>query len=212
MILIQKGKAPNSLVQYKYQFDASFNNLPSVVKNDIRTALLEEQGFLCAYCMKAINDKSMKIEHYQARTPDNELDYKNLLACCSGGEQFGDYSERTCDTYKEDKVLHIDPQNINHITTIRYRSSDGTILSSLEFGNELSDILNLNSVLLKTARKNIIDALDNTIGKKFGSKPCSKSYLQALLNKYSSRVNNHNTSFLGVYVWYLTKKIRQCRA
>lgn len=52
MILIKKKSEPHSLTIYKKTINASFDNQPSKVKEDLRKSLLEEQGYICAYCMK----------------------------------------------------------------------------------------------------------------------------------------------------------------
>lgn len=52
MILIKKNRIPSSLVEYKRTINASFDNLPREVKDRLRTSLLKEQGYICAYCMK----------------------------------------------------------------------------------------------------------------------------------------------------------------
>lgn len=82
MILIRKNRIPSSLVEYKRTDGASFDNLPKDVKDKLRTSLLKEQGYICAYCMKKLEDDSskVKIEHYVARNEENELEYGNLLA------------------------------------------------------------------------------------------------------------------------------------
>ena len=54
MILIKKKLEPHSLTEYKQTINASFDNLPSEIKDDIRKSLLKEQGYICAYCMKKI--------------------------------------------------------------------------------------------------------------------------------------------------------------
>lgn len=56
MILIQKGEAPNSLIQYRKATNAYFDGCN---KDDIRDRLLEEQGHLCAYCMCRIFKDTM---------------------------------------------------------------------------------------------------------------------------------------------------------
>ena len=80
MILIKKNRIPSSLVEYKRTINASFDNLPREVKDRLRTSLLKEQGYICAYCMKKLEDDSskVKIEHYVARNEENELEYN----CC----------------------------------------------------------------------------------------------------------------------------------
>ena len=62
--------------------------MPKEVKEKLRTSLLEEQGYICAYCMKKLEDdfSKVKIEHYIARNEENQLDYNNLLAVCKGNE------------------------------------------------------------------------------------------------------------------------------
>lgn len=61
MRYITKGREPSSLTQYKKQSGAYFDGTN---KEDIRQALLEEQGYLCAYCMCRISAENMKIEHW----------------------------------------------------------------------------------------------------------------------------------------------------
>jgi hypothetical protein len=73
MRFIQKNNEPQSLIAYKRiegesaRFDGltrqgGENGIGS--KTDIQLSLLEEQGHICAYCMKRINQNKMKIEHW----------------------------------------------------------------------------------------------------------------------------------------------------
>lgn len=81
MILIRKGDAPDSLIQYRKAANAYFDGCN---KDDIRDKLLKEQGHLCAYCMCRIYKDTMKIEHWypENRLTDQEcLDYSNMLGC-----------------------------------------------------------------------------------------------------------------------------------
>ena len=62
MIYIQKKSEPDLLLKYRYQMNARFDDMDSDVKKQLRDSLLKEQGHLCAYCMKRINDtKDIKI-------------------------------------------------------------------------------------------------------------------------------------------------------
>ena len=84
MISIKKGVEPDSLRYYRRTPGANFDGLD---KTELRERLLEEQGHLCAYCIQRITGKgAVKIEHYEKRTTENQLEYKNLLAVCSGNE------------------------------------------------------------------------------------------------------------------------------
>lgn len=66
MIWIQKKEEPPSLTQYKKQPFAYYDGYKN--KEELRQALLRDQGYLCAYCMRRIenNRESMKIEHWKA--------------------------------------------------------------------------------------------------------------------------------------------------
>lgn len=64
MIQIIKCKEPRSLTEYRMNKDATYNNLPTNVRQDIRECLLKEQGCLCAYCMRRISADNIKIGYY----------------------------------------------------------------------------------------------------------------------------------------------------
>jgi uncharacterized protein (TIGR02646 family) len=87
---IKKSSEPSDLRKWKRDTqrncseNLSYENLPGDVKNAVKTSLLKEQGYLCAYTMQrlqAVDD--CHIEHVQpqnaARTLD--LDYGNMAAC-----------------------------------------------------------------------------------------------------------------------------------
>ena len=73
MLYIKKGKEPPSLTAYKKENNAYFDGCN---KEDIRKNLLKEQGYLCAYCMRRIDQKHMKIEHWY---PENRLNDSERL-------------------------------------------------------------------------------------------------------------------------------------
>ncbi|QSV71285.1 MAG: TIGR02646 family protein [Aphanizomenon flos-aquae KM1D3_PB] len=52
----------------------------------LKKALLTEQGYICCYCMRRISEDNMEIEHWQPQSkyPELQINYKNLLASCSG--------------------------------------------------------------------------------------------------------------------------------
>lgn len=104
MLLIQKKEPPAELVKLKD--DAShrglkpkeaYRELHNPLKGQVVAQLMEEQGHLCAYCMRRIPDErvpskeiaDVSIEHWFARDPESGedrgqgLDYNNFLAVCS---------------------------------------------------------------------------------------------------------------------------------
>ena len=56
MIVIKRGKEPNSLLKFRKENpDADYeSDMPTNVLKDIREQMWEEQKCLCAYCMKKI--------------------------------------------------------------------------------------------------------------------------------------------------------------
>lgn len=88
MRAIRKGVEPASLTAHRQTPHGSYDNYPD--KAELRRALVGEQRGLCCYCMGRVRDDAtgMKIEHWrcQRRHRDRELDYRNLLAACTGGE------------------------------------------------------------------------------------------------------------------------------
>ena len=202
MILIKKKSEPHSLTIYKKTINASFDNQPSKVKEDLRKSLLEEQGYICAYCMKRIEESAdIKIEHYEARNSTNELSYKNLLAVCKGNK--GSSKERqTCDTKKGNRVLHINPQKVGDISTIFFTRNGEVKSTNLLFQKDLDEVLNLNDKFgnLISARKSALKALQKKIT------PMNKNQIEKLYNKLKSA--ERKIEYVGILLWYLKKKIK----
>ncbi len=86
---IEKAEEPASFTKWKEQGDenwdpgwAEFDGAP--IKQTVKQALLQEQGYLCCYCEIRVDEEHGHIEHIHARHshPDLELIYTNLLYCC----------------------------------------------------------------------------------------------------------------------------------
>ena len=84
---------PESLHKYRTTTpNPSYNSFGD--KEDIRNALLKEQGHLCAYCLNRISDEwnsdlrkiKTEIEHFKSQLnyPNLQLDYNNMLGVCNG--------------------------------------------------------------------------------------------------------------------------------
>lgn len=69
-------------------------------KAELRKKLLEEQGYLCIYCQKKLNKKSISIEHIRPKAIYGKLtyDYFNLAISCKD-------NSRTCDPKKNNRLL-----------------------------------------------------------------------------------------------------------
>lgn len=88
MKYINKEIEPRSLRHYRSN-DPNPTYEDYREKDDLRKALLAEQGDICCYCMQRIKIGKMKIEHWkpQSTIKSLQLDYKNLLGACLGGRR-----------------------------------------------------------------------------------------------------------------------------
>lgn len=138
MKYIQKDirNEPQSLKTYRSTPNATYDDCN---KADIRLALLKEQGFICAYCMKRISDKMDKrgnpitrIEHYTAQSTEESLrlNYLNMLGVCNGNE--GNPRRLLhCDQSRGNILLTINPCEARCETLVKFRP-DGEIYSDDE--------------------------------------------------------------------------------
>ena len=94
MKLIVKSKSSSlhhKLIAFKNDINGTYENIKKDLKEDLLMSLLKEQGYICAYCMKKINQDNSTIEHIIGQKykdgnidlgKENELKYENLLAVC----------------------------------------------------------------------------------------------------------------------------------
>ncbi|MCD8154626.1 MAG: TIGR02646 family protein [Clostridiales bacterium] len=210
MIYIEKGKEPDSLTQHRKKPYATYENCN---KEDIRDALLAEQGHLCAYCMRRIRKDRMKIEHW---FPEAELDepgrleYSNMLGCCEGHVEGGRHNDDTCDTHKRSDHITLIPTNRVHIDQIKYKQLSGEIYSEDEaFNKDLNETLNLNcsKQFLKENRRAALNAVKNKICR-MSQGTVSRRQLEKLLMQYrKADENGMKEEYAGIVIWYLKKKL-----
>lgn len=95
--IYKQGNEPNSLMERRLD-DAPFGwgeiDADPDLKAEIKEALLDEQGDLCAYTGIQINPGDSHIEHLKPRAHDwegnTDVSYENMVACYpSGGCEFG---------------------------------------------------------------------------------------------------------------------------
>lgn len=90
MKYIAKAPEPDFFTDWKnndkmYQRDRpNWNRLTSDEKNEIRKALIEEQGFICCYCGTRVAVDDSHVEHFRPKNkyPELQLEYNNLLCPC----------------------------------------------------------------------------------------------------------------------------------
>ena len=206
---IRKNREPASLARYRSQQNATFNDLPSLAKQELRDSLLQEQGYICCYCMSRIKRESMKIEHWhcQSQYRIEQLDYQNILAACPGNAGRPP-ADQHCDTRKANSDLTFNPTQRDVENWLKYLG-DGTIQSTeTAFNDEIDEVLNLNFSRLKGNRKNVVEAVRQALDKKPG--PRTKSQIKSLISQWDSADNDgRRKEFCAVAIYFLNKRLRR---
>ena len=203
---------PASLVLHKRTPNHNYGNYND--KDTLRLKLLQEQGYLCCYCMRRIQipkEDKMKIEHFRAFSiyngtdgyPDLTLDYMNLLGSCKGSEHTGKSEKYHCDKTKANLECPICPTNSLDMESIRFYS-DGFIkyTNDVTLNEKIEKVLHLNRSDLKEERKRIWKAAEDYLKKKN-----TKADINRLLKKYANPVDGKLEPFCQVSVYYLSKKL-----
>lgn len=178
---------------------------------ELRDALLLEQGYICAYCMRRIPakdvkvDATSKIEHIKSQEdrPDLQLNFANMAICCPGNLN----DEAHCDKLKGGNSVSFNLHTPALQQSIAYSSLDGSIRSSNNIWNsEMTELLNLNHELLKANRKEtlwgVIEYLNTGVW-------TTQSINNKLKQWKQLNAEGKYYQFCGIVIWYLNKKINQ---
>lgn len=213
MLYIKKGREPESLIKYRKKKFAYYDGYDR--KDDIRKNLLIEQGFLCAYCMRRIDIKNMKIEHLypEDRLSDIErLKYTNMLGVCQGHIEGTKGADDTCDTHKGNALITVNPLDMATLAKVQYRTSTGEIYSEDEqIQKDLNDILNLNSRkhLLSINRKAVLNAAIEEMRKMQKNGIWGRKIIEAIKAQYErTDLMGMKKEYAGIVLWYLDRKGR----
>ncbi len=209
MIQINKGSEPAEWSEKcKTPGFGKYEPIP-----ELRSALIKEQGYICAYCMRRIpvddpNEKeTSKIEHIHSRTeyPNLQLDFSNMVICCPGN--IGNNAH--CDKSKAHKSISFDIFKPQLEESISYESRNGKIKSSNpDWDKEINDnkTLNLNDSLLMINRQQVLSGVQTILE----NKKWKKAELQTKLNEWMSKDKDGKyKQYCGIVRWYLKKKLRQ---
>lgn len=217
---IDKTREPLSLTRYRARIprrdrlnENIYSDFPDKRKEDckinargnLRKQLIEEQGYICCYCMQRISCENSRIEHFKSQEHNRSLqiNYKNLFIACNNSEGESPNNQH-CDVRKGDRELsNINLLSIQSINRIKYEN-DGTISSNnVDMNAEINEILNLNIQLLKDARRKALSDLIDKIDE------WTKANLNSLIVKYSNKnLDGKYAEFASMLVWKLEKKVK----
>ena len=215
MILINKNQEPKEWTEYCSTPGVTYQSIPELVD-----AVLREQGYICAYCMRRIPTKDKiegkltsedhRIEHIKCRENHEylQLKYNNMLICCPG--HIGE--DEHCDRKKGNQEISFSPLDSAFINTLTYTSNGIIASSNPVYNEEINSILNLNTPFLVLNRKNMLKEVIQHINqtckqKKNWNKTALKSILVKYQNKHKDGENQKYYPYCGIVVWFIQKKL-----
>lgn len=170
MKYIVKQTEPESFIIWKNKenddWKPTYANIDKQERIDLFKSLKDEQGHICCYCERELNDRDCHIEHFRPKDktkfPHLELVYDNLLCSCQVNTEKGEPLH--CGNSKGnwfDEELLISPLDSTCESKFKY-TFDGQILpfnEDDEAAKTTIERLQLNIDKLKDLRKGVIDAL-----------------------------------------------------
>ena len=191
-----RNKEPKELTDYREGTPGvTYDDLGKKRKDIIRNSLLDEQGYICAYCMGRIDIDTCTIEHYISQTRHEEspyteeehqrqsLLYSNMCGVCKNDSEH-------CDKSRGNTPLEIlDPHQQTCEELITY-SLNGKIVPTgreVEKVNKDIETLGLNCEKLVKLRKTVWDEIWDRFKKDYKSKDWSKKLFLDYAQKYRTK-------------------------
>jgi uncharacterized protein (TIGR02646 family) len=187
-------------------------------KNHVQESLLKEQGFICAYCMRRISMPA-KIEHWITREkcntdkmPSFTLNYDNLLAVCNGTTTINGTIFEHCDQSrsKSNRELTINPIDERSIKQIKFLKNGAIESDDKNISEDINQdkALNLNTLFLRDARRNVYESVKELIRIKCRNKTPiqSKKIITEIVDNYSNLDNQFQYKEYCSVVTYFFQK------
>ncbi len=103
---IVKQREPKAFTDWKAlaneNWQPTYSDLAGEPKKAVKETLMAEQGYLCCYCERRLNDDDSHIEHFRPQSDPavDPLDFSNLLCSCQNQIKKGE--PRHCGNLKDD--------------------------------------------------------------------------------------------------------------
>jgi len=236
MKLIIKNKPADlhhKLVGLKKDINGTFGNLSKELKSELLKSLLDEQSFICAYCMQKINEKNATIEHIIGQNyidendnklgEQNQLNYHNLLAVCNGKscnkELHCDKNRANYQQKNPKRRLFVTPLENRIVQNIKF-TPKGMVyydefteikeIEKLKDYDSLNEIENIKYDIQKVLNLNCENLKGQRLNlidalKKFTNNWQNKERVRKKLDEYSS---NPSSKFSQVVIYHLSKKLK----
>lgn len=210
-----RNKEPKALTDYKKTPGVTYDGLGGDIKVIIRESLLDEQGYICAYCMGRISSTdNCTIEHYisqnrHERSPFLEEEHKrqSLLYSNMCGVCINDSTH--CDKHRGNVPLEIlDPHNSTCEELITY-GLDGDILPKgpeIEKVKKDIETLGLDCKKLVDRRKATLEDVWERFSQEHKKTEWSSELFLEYANKYREKQKTRKGlryhAYCNFIVWY----------
>ncbi len=186
-------------------------------KDDIRLALLPEQGYLCAYCIRRISNERDElaqplttIEHYEAQSTDENLrmNFMNMLGVCRGGSDLPKHLQH-CGQNRGNAPLKIDPRKKESEHWVLYETSGKVYSKDAQVNHDLQVTLNLNTPGLVKNRKKVLEAVRQATENRHKRKQSdlTASDFRKEIARWKSKTNGRFGEYCMVAIAYLERKL-----
>ena len=214
MIPIKKQNEPRELLEYKKQIGAHYEGFRD--GDILRKSLMQEQGYVCAYCMRRLPEtralppgvRPVTVEHWDSQSENDVslgLDYRNMLAVCAGNRGCGNTDRMTCDAHRGNTPLTVNPLKPDTLNGIYYKK--GFIYSTnSEVQKDLQETLNLNDPTLVSCRQSVLNNYIETVVKKNHKTGDLKLFCERQL-KFLLEINP-KVPYSGIIIDWLKKHIK----
>lgn len=230
MIPIKKKASPAILLEKQriarergLNSNDAYEQLNHEDKTAILKSLMEEQGHLCAYCTRRIPDERelpddidpVTIEHWFPRNPPTHeekgqgLDYKNMLAVCSGNrgrKHTRKPRDLTCDAKRRDTYsqLTLNPCDPATLASIQYRENGEMFSNDPAVQDDITVKLNLNciseAVQLPESRRKVLEAMQSELP--MDDEEETKEYCISVLEMFEQETDP-KSEYSGILIWWL---------
>lgn len=236
MIPIKKKASPAILLEKQRiarERHLNSNDAYKLLSHDdkmvILKSLMEEQGHLCAYCMRRIPDERelpvdidpVTIEHWFPRNPPTHeekgqgLDYTNMFAVCSGNrgrKNTRKLRDLTCDAKRKDTYpqLTLNPCDSVTLANIQYKENGEMFSTDPSVQDDITVKLNLNciseAVQLPESRRKVLEALQSELP--MGDEEETKEYCTSVLEMFEQEIDP-KSEYSGIIIWWLKDYVGQ---
>lgn len=191
-----RNEEPKELTDYREGTPGvTYDDLGKDRKDIIRNSLLDEQGYICAYCMGRIDINNCTIEHYISQTrheesPYTEEDHKRQSLLYSNMSGVCENDSTHCDKKRGNIPLEIlDPHNSSCEELIKYHLDGKIVPAGREAEKVNKDIatLGLDCEKLVKLRKTVWDEIWERFTKEHKKENWSKDIFLDYARKYRTK-------------------------